>query len=131
MRREKSSSWPVHLSPYCPPSVTHMKVFSLSPTSEGEGETERGTERENRVNHWSIKEGETFSIWFQYLQPWNLHTQSYGPGYIPVSLIVYAKLNRIRILLLWETCINLSYVELVHSAFRSTISFYFSVESFY
>ena len=32
--------------------------------------------------------------------------------------IVYGNLNRICILLLCENCINLNYVELVHSAFQ-------------
>ena len=33
-------------------------------------------------------------------------------------LLVYGNLNRICILLLCENCINLNYVELVHSAFQ-------------
>ena len=33
-------------------------------------------------------------------------------------IIVYGNLNRICILLLCENCINLNYVELVHSAFQ-------------
>ena len=41
--------------------------------------------------------------------------------------IVYENLNRICILLLCENCINLNYVELVYSAFKVYISFYFSV----
>ena len=41
--------------------------------------------------------------------------------------IVYENLNRICILLLCENCINLNYVELVHSAFQVYTSFYFSV----
>ena len=43
------------------------------------------------------------------------------PGLICSSVswfIVYGKLNRICILLLCENCINLNYVELVHSAFQ-------------
>ena len=38
--------------------------------------------------------------------------------------IVYGNLNRIYILQLCENYINLNYVELVHSAFSSTVSFY-------
>ena len=45
--------------------------------------------------------------------------------------IVYENLNRICILLLCENCVNLNYVELVHSIVGVTISFYFSVYSFY
>ena len=42
-------------------------------------------------------------------------------------LLVYRNMNRICMLLLCENCINLNYVELVHSAFQVYISFYFSI----
>ena len=42
----------------------------------------------------------------------------YVPGYFLVSPIVYGNLNRICLLLLYENCINLHYVVLVHSAFQ-------------
>ena len=47
-------------------------------------------------------------------------TLFYVPGCVPVSpsFIVYGNLNRICILLLCENCINLNYVELVHSDFQ-------------
>ena len=44
------------------------------------------------------------------LHPWIYSSASW--------LIVYGNLNRISILLLCENCINLNYVELVHSAFE-------------
>ena len=47
-------------------------------------------------------------------------TLFYVLGYVSVSpsFIIYGNLNRICILLLCENCINLNYVELVHSDFQ-------------
>ena len=48
-----------------------------------------------------------------------LHLVLYVPRYVPLFPgLVYGNLNRIYILLLCENCINLNYVELVHSAFQ-------------
>ena len=54
------------------------------------------------------------------LHPWICSSASW--------LIVYENLNRISILLLCENCINLTYVELVHSAFQV---YYFLLLSIY
>ena len=49
------------------------------------------------------------------LRPWNFCTSLYVLGYVPLSLSL---LNRICILLLCDNCINLNYVELVHSTLQ-------------
>ena len=46
-------------------------------------------------------------------------------------LLAYENLNRICILLVYENCINLNFVELVTVLFKPTLSFYFSVYLFY
>ena len=66
---------------------------------------------------------ETFACCFTFLHPWICSSVSW--------FIVYGNLNGICILLLCENCINLNYVELVHSAFQVYYILYFSVYSFY
>jgi len=65
---------------------------------------------------------ETFACCFTFLHPWCSSVSWF---------IVYGNLNGICILLLCENCINLNYVELVHSAFQVYYILYFSVYSFY
>ena len=70
--------------------------------------------------------------------PIPLDHEIFAPGFMSLDMfqcllvfIDYGNLNKTYILLFCENCINPNYVELVHGAFQSTVSFYFSVYSFY